>query len=110
MKHIKLFEQFEDEDFWWEEESPFDNLSTLKVANYLGVHFLFDRFSDDGRAILFDDYLTGLDKDDIRFIPPEKMNPESMIRLYKYGIPMIGRRYSEIPFKSIPKEIKDRII
>lgn len=26
MKHIKLYEQFEDEEeSWWEEESPFDN-------------------------------------------------------------------------------------
>ena len=26
MRYLKLFEQFDEEESWWDEESPFDNI------------------------------------------------------------------------------------
>ena len=34
MKHIKLFEQFEDEEDWWEKESPFDEIKKEKDKKF----------------------------------------------------------------------------
>ena len=39
MKYLKLFEQMDDEEDWWEKESPFDKLedNNFKIGDYVVI-------------------------------------------------------------------------
>ena len=57
MKYLKLFEQFEDEENdWWDEESPFDFSYTL-ITDKLGFTYYVAKYNKNNDTYsLFDNY------------------------------------------------------
>ena len=49
MNHMKIYEQFEDEESWWEEESPYEKIhkpiiGTEKFTRFLIDYNIYDKF------------------------------------------------------------------
>ena len=102
MKHIKLFEQFE-EDSWWEEESPFDVIKDLKIIEIGGGYYYILKRRLNDNIILFDDD-TSIYSPDIFNLNPE-VHENSIIRIcHPTNTP------KQYLYKDLPKEIKDRLV
>ena len=108
MKHIKLFEQFE-EDSWWEEESPFDNIETkLKIIKYKNgfdsYYITESTIPKNGKIKIFNDIGNEYDTDAFDFNPT--ILEHTFINIFDY----MGLEHMVCQYKDLPKEIKDRLI
>ena len=102
MKHIKLFEQFEeDEDAWWEEESQFDRVRDLTIVKN-GKNFYLAIDSDSNKISMFDASIK-YNKGAFNFNPRFNYKNDVILILNdNFGL----RKYL---YEDLPKEIKDRI-
>ena len=109
MKHIKLFEQMDEEESWWDEESEFDNLeSKLKIVKYVGSngdYYITDAtIPENGMIKTFNDVYSEYRLDLFDFNPIIK--DTTRIFVFDYN----GVSNNLFQYKDLPKEIKDRLI
>ena len=115
MKHIKLFEQFEEdwnlfgeEDEWWEKESPFDK-PKLRIIKFLGKYYIMEGISLEDKIILFNNRETGLSSNgDFEYIDFRNFSEDNINILYEDGPGT--NRVENIKIEDLPKEIKNRLI
>ena len=106
MKHIKLFEQMDEEESWWDEESPFDNIKDLRIIQFKGGSYYILKGIKGDKITLFDenehyDY----------WLKDFNMNPKVDDDTTIYIIDALRRNYKfDYQYKNLPKEIKDRLI
>ena len=102
MKYLKLFEQFDEEESWWDEESPFDNFKNPMKIVKLGTSYYIAEIIDGLNVELYND--------DKHIYPKTTfdMNPYYGDKTKIYIFNKIEGYF--IDFKDLPKEIKDRII
>lgn len=106
MKYLKIYEQFDEEDNWWEEKSPFDILeSKLKIVKFRNIFLLVEKIDYDGRITAYNNHKINLKMEECEFFPINNINKNIIVRLYKKGV-----IYNEFTLKELPKEILDRII
>ena len=101
MKHIKLFEQFEDdEDAWWEEESPFEKkYRIIKHKNSSGYYILIEINGDIIK--IYDDQNSYYQLEYFDLFPEYDSN--IIINVFENG------GFFEYKYKNLPKEIKDKL-
>ena len=105
MRWLKLFEQFDEEESWWNEESPFDNVeSKLRIIENAGDFYLIKERKKNGNIVLFDD-----EKYDYQ---PHifNLNPVFNEEYDLIGICDVDNTTKRYLYKDLPKEIKDRIV
>lgn len=105
MKHIKLFEQMDEEESWWEKESPFDNLGPpLMLARARGsLNFYIVKEIDNNNIRLWDsDYVHS------KISYSLTTRPEENRRILYYEPE--STKLTKCLFKDLPKEIKDRLV
>jgi hypothetical protein len=112
MKYIKLFEQFEEES-WWDEESPFDNLlPRLRIGRHGTNYYLLEDVEDPK---LRETYKCGVRMFDISvengggyptetFTYGDQVKNDTQFRIVEVN------KTSYVRYDMLPKEIKDRII
>ena len=114
MKHLKLFEQFEDEEEpWWDEESEFDNLQDkLHILKHKSFGFfcigkifgdkilLLDIVND---VSFFHTTPTDLSVSDFN-LNPEFDKEKDIIYYFKKGSGV------QCKYEDLPKEIKNRLV
>lgn len=113
MKHLKLYENFEEEeDSWWDEESPFDNIKYLTLCFYMGSYYLIEEIVDNN-VKLFDNHKKwyNIEMFKIRNIIQDDDNIYISDSNNKYNFfDNSGSNWKKFKYKNLPKEIKDRII
>ena len=88
MKHIKLFKQFDEEESWWDEESPFDE----KPSTELKPGDIIARTWPSGKVTL------GEIDHDLRFISLEDYAFEGgVIKGGRYGSAVINGKPNSYP-------------
>ena len=103
MKHIKLFEQFNEEEPWWEEESPFDDFLPKLIVGKNGPYFYALEDIGNGRVRIFDGTETDIYNKNT-FDYREKPRDKDDFRIF-------GNKFKNYcKYKDLPKEIKDRLI
>ena len=108
MKHIKLFEQFDEWDPFGEESKPYDGKLRI-FKDIRGDYYLMEKFSKNGNVFIYNNCLTGWNyynmTRDCKFISLSEISENNSIRIY-YG----NFNLNLTKIKDLPQEIKDRIV
>jgi hypothetical protein len=117
MRHLKLFEQFE-EDEWWDEGSKFDDYRSDKLMlfgnNDTNTLFVGSIDTDGNKILFFKNLVTEphlLSDRYFRIVPLDNVKKGGIIAAYDKNDPLGfngGWRYYALD--TLPKEIKDRLI
>ena len=99
MKHLKLYEQFDEEEAWWDEESPFDQIKDLKIVKHGENDFYLAKMIDGKNVRLYDDNRYDY-KISIFDTHPIYFDDTRITILYNHEKSLL---------KDLPKELKDRI-
>ena len=116
MKYLKLFEQFEDEENWWDDPDPYMNneLMIFCTNEFNGPYYLGKLDSDMDTILFFENLMDRSHKLSTGWKISKIDNKKSIV-LYDYENKYKGYSRLQFPWKSfkirnLPKEIKDRII
>ena len=99
MKHIKLFEQFDD----YELDDIFGKDPDLKIVYMGGDHYIACNFREGGYFSLYDNYGGRYGGGDSSWNINPIIKDETRINVYRNG------NWKNIFYKDLPKEIKDRL-